>query len=224
MTEEDKENYFASFWRTNLPTRNILIVITIVYLVLMILTLIYNSISDLIDFFTIADWLLALVGQYNARVFTGHVYLIFTSIFVHSNILHFLSNGLFLLIYGLRAEERLLSWQYYVIFFVSGLLGGVLSLFAFDVNTISVGASGGIFGLLGTDLILAYQDEKRSALWIYLGMGGIFLGLSVGINVNILAHAIGLVTGIVFPLIFRKRKSIKKDTKLLDKETLDLSP
>ncbi|MBY9000403.1 MAG: rhomboid family intramembrane serine protease [Candidatus Heimdallarchaeota archaeon] len=204
--EEDKEFTFSSFWKTNLPTRNIFLIILIVYIISTILSIILNPVQDLIGLVTISDQILATIGQYNLRVFEGHVYQLVTSIFVHTNIIHFLSNSLFLFLYGLRAEEKFLSWQYYLIFVLSGLFGGILSLFAFNPFTISAGASGGIFGLLGADLVLAYQEEKKKSLWVYIGMGGIFLILSAGINVNILAHAIGLISGIIFPLIFKKRK------------------
>ena len=206
--EEDKDFTFKSFWRTNLPTRNIFLIILIVYIILSILTIVFNPIYDLISLFTISDGLLATIGQYNLKVYEGHVYQLFTSIFVHTNIIHFLSNSLFLFIYGLRAEEKFFSWQYYLIFILSGLLGSILSLFAFSLATISAGASGGIFGLLGADLVLAYQEEKKNSFWIYIGVGAIFLGFSAGINVNILAHAIGLISGLIIPLIFKKRKII----------------
>ena len=203
---DSQEKYFVSFWKENLPTRNIFIIILIVYIVLTIVSIIRVNVSNLNDVLLIQSDLLALVGQYNLKVYAGHIYMLITSIFVHSGFLHFLSNSLFLFIYGLRAEERFFSWQYYIIFLVSGLMGSLLTL-AFGPYTVSVGASGGIFGLLGADLILAYEENKTRSLWIYLGMGGIFLAISGGINVNILAHAIGLVSGVLLPLfVFKKRK------------------
>ena len=205
MDEEDRKFTFTSFWKTNLPTRNIFLIILVVYIILSVLNIVFNPINNLTDLFTIPTWLLSLIGQDNGRVYTGHVYLIITSVFVHTSILHFLSNSLFLFIYGLRAEERFFSWQYYLIFLGSGILGGIVSL-AIGAHVISAGASGGIFGLLGENLVLAYQEEKKKALWVYLGMGAIFLVFSIGINVNMIAHTIGLITGILFPFIFKKRK------------------
>ena len=204
---ETQQNYFVNFWKENLPTRNIFIVILIVYITLTIISIVRVDVSNLNDVFLIQSELLVLVGQYNLKVYSGHVYMLITSIFVHAGFLHFLSNSLFLFIYGLRAEERFFSWQYYIIFLVSGLMGSLLTL-ALGPFTISVGASGGIFGLLGADLILAYEENRTQALWTYLGMGGIFLAISGGINVNFLAHAIGLVSGVLLPLfVLKKRKS-----------------
>ena len=210
MSDSSQESYFVSFWKENLPTRNIFVIILIVYIVLTIISIIRVDVSKLDDVLLIQPELLALVGQFNLKVYNGHIYMLLTSIFVHAGFLHFLSNSLFLFIYGLRAEERFFPWQYYIIFLVSGLMGSLLSL-AFGPYTISVGASGGIFGLLGADLILAYEENKTRSLWIYLGMGGIFLAISGGINVNFLAHAIGLVSGVILPLfLLKKRKRVLK--------------
>ncbi|MHA1345535.1 MAG: rhomboid family intramembrane serine protease [Candidatus Heimdallarchaeaceae archaeon] len=216
MNEEDQEFTFSSFWKTNLPTRNIFLIILVVYIILSVLSITFSSIDNLTDLFTISEWLLSLVGQDNGRVYAGHVYLIITSIFVHTSILHFLSNSLFLFIYGFRAEERFHSWQYYLIFIVSGMLGGIVTL-ALGENVISAGASGGIFGLLGANLVLAYQEEKKKAFWVYLGIGAIFLVFSAGINVNMIAHTVGLITGILFPFILKKRKP----TVSMDEENLE---
>ena len=213
MAEYSETSTFESFWKTNLPTRNFFIIILAVYLIISIITLATVPITNLIDFFSISSAILERIGQNNELVYQGHIYQLFTSIFVHVNILHFLSNCLFLFIFGLRAEENLLSWHYYFIFVASGLMGGLLTL-SFGSNVISAGASGGIFGLLGTDLILAYEENKRRSLWSHLGAGVIFLAISGGLNVNFLAHAIGLISGILLPLFIlkkRKKSSLSQD-------------
>ncbi len=210
MSQESESSYFESFWKTNLPTRNLFILIAVCYVIIAIISIVRGEINDLIDVFTISDEVLVRVGQFNLLVLNGHVYQLLTSIFVHVDILHFLSNCLFLLIFGLRAEEKLLSWQYYVIFLVSGLMGGLLSLAVFDPLTISAGASGGVFGLLGVDIVLAFEEDKRRSFWSYSGVGVIFLIITGGMNVNFLAHAIGLVTGILLPLFVLKKRKKKE--------------
>ncbi|MHA2308261.1 MAG: rhomboid family intramembrane serine protease [Candidatus Heimdallarchaeaceae archaeon] len=209
MAQESESSYFESFWKTNLPTRNLFILIVVFYIVISIVSIVKGEINGIIDVFTISDEVLIRVGQFNLLVLKGHIYQLLTSIFVHVDILHFLSNCLFLLVFGLRAEERLLSWHYYVIFLISGLMGGLLSL-AFGPNTISAGASGGVFGLLGVTIVLAYEADKRRSLWSYSGIGVIFLIITGGMNVNFLAHAIGLVSGILLPLFVLKKRKAKE--------------
>jgi rhomboid protease GluP len=205
---EDKESFsMSSFWKTNLPTRNILVIILIVHIVLWIITLTMGNIVTFRDAISIAPEILVVVGQYNFLVFQGHIYQLVTSIFVHVDLLHLLSNCLFLLVFGFKVEERLLAWQYYFVFIISGIMGGLLS-FVYGADSISAGASGGIFGLLGAALALMYQHEKTRSFWGYLASGGIFfLIMSFGSpNVNFFAHAIGLVTGAIIPFILKKRR------------------
>ena len=173
-----------------------------------------GGVSGFLDVFTISEDILKLVGQNNDLVMEGHVYQLLTSIFFHSHILHFLSNSLFLLIFGLRVEERLFSWQYYLIFLVSGLIGGLLTLAIFGTGTISVGASGGVFGLLGITIVLAFEEDKRRSIWSYSGVGVIFLAITGGMNVNFLAHAFGLLTGILLPMFILKRRKEKQNENL----------
>ena len=169
VTEQEEEDFtLGSFWKQSIlegSTRNILVIIFVVFLVLWITSLSLYGFADFKEFFSVSGLILQRVGQFNLAVRAGHVYQLITSIFVHFDWLHLLSNCLFLLIFGLRAEEELPPLQSYLIFIVSGLLGGVISLFAYADLTISAGASGGIFGLLGASLTLVYQSKKRKSLW-----------------------------------------------------------
>ena len=212
VTETTDEFSFSSFWKSNLPTRNILIIIVVVHIILWIITMVQASVIDFNAIYSISEDLLKKVGQFNEMVYQGHIYQLFTSIFVHFDWLHLASNCLFLLIFGLKAEDYLYNWQYYLLFIISGLMGGLLTL-SFGAATISAGASGGIFGLLGADVIIIYQEERDKKLWAYIGIGIIFLIITVGIHTNVLAHAIGLVTGFLFPIIFKKRKIVKENNK-----------
>ena len=210
MTEETEPYSFNSFWKTNLPTRNILIIILIVHIILWIITMVQATTIDFDAVYSISQDILKVVGQYNEAVYHGYIYQLFTSIFVHMDWLHLLSNCLFLLIFGLKAEDHLLSWQYYTVFIISGLMGGLLSL-AWGQDAISAGASGGIFGLLGADMTIIYQEEKDKKFWVYLGIGAIFLAITAGPNTNFFAHTIGLVTGFLFPFIFKKRRILVQE-------------
>ena len=207
MTEERDSFSMSSFWKTNLPTRNILVILLIIHITLWIISLATVDIVTFRDAISISQDILIRIGQFNLAVFQGHVYQLLTSIFVHVDLLHLLSNCLFLLVFGLKAEERLISWQYYFVFIISGLMGGILS-FVYGPISISAGASGAIFGLLGANLTLMYQHERTKSIWGYVASGVIFyLIMSFGSpNVNLFAHAIGLITGAIIPLIFKKRR------------------
>jgi membrane associated rhomboid family serine protease len=212
VSDKEQDSFsMSTFWKTNLPTRNILVILLVIHLVLWIISLATVDIVTFRDAISISQVILIRIGQFNLAVFQGHVYQLITSIFVHVDLLHVLSNCLFLLVFGLKAEERLLSWQYYFVFVLSGLMGGILS-FVYGPISISAGASGAIFGLLGADLVLMYQHERTKSFWGYAASGVIFfLIMSFGNpNVNLFAHAIGLVTGAIVPFIFKKRRQPDK--------------
>ena len=59
-------------------------------------------------------------------------------------------------------------------------------------------------------VVLAFEEDKRRSLWSYSGIGVIFLIITGGMNVNFLAHAVGLLTGMLLPLFILKRRKDKQ--------------
>jgi rhomboid protease GluP len=103
-------------------------------------------------------------GQYNAMVlFDGAYYQLFTSMFVHASIVHLAGNLMFLLIFGLRAEEMFSLSEYLGIYFIGGLTGNLLSL-AFGPDFLSVGASGAIFAIFGATIIYDRKTMQQSII------------------------------------------------------------
>ncbi len=139
---------------------------------------------------------LSSIGQYNARVLYDRWYWqLFTSLFVHANILHILGNMLFLLIYGVRAEDLFSSRQYLAIYFASGLAGNLLSLLM-GPDVVSVGASGAIFGIFGASVIYLRRSVGQSIAGALMYVFYLFV-LNIGAGVNLLAHFGGLATGLL---------------------------
>lgn len=138
---------------------------------------------------------LILVGQANYLVLQGYVWQMFTSIFVHVNLIHLLGNMLFLMIFGMGAEVLFGRRQYLIIYFSSGLFGSLLSLFT-GLNTVSAGASGAIFGIFGAVTIYSERLDAQSIL-MALVYSLYFLMLNIGVNVNVYAHAGGLLVGLI---------------------------
>ena len=92
-------------------------------------------------------------GQYNLNVFEGHYWQLISSMFVHADIIHLGLNMLFLLIFGLRTEELFTTEEYFFVYMLSGIAGNIMTLFLMSPYTVSVGASGAIFGMYGAGLI-----------------------------------------------------------------------
>lgn len=134
-------------------------------------------------------------GQDNYAILNGEVWRFMTAIFVHADIVHIFGNMFFLLIFGLRAEEMFDIKEYLLIYFLSGLAGGFLT-FIFSLDSLSVGASGAIFGVLGATLIYARRSIGQSIITALLYAFFLFV-INTGPNVNIYAHLGGLVTGLL---------------------------
>jgi rhomboid protease GluP len=129
-------------------------------------------------------------------VVQGEVWRLFTAMFIHADIVHLFGNMFFLFIFGLRAEEMFDMKEYMLIYFLSGLAGGFLTLMLWPLDTLSVGASGAIFGMVGATIIYARRSIGQSIITALLYAFFLFF-LNLGGNVNYLAHLGGLVVGLL---------------------------
>ena len=92
-------------------------------------------------------------AMYDPAIIEGHEYYrILTSMFLHFGIQHLLNNMVLLGALGWNLELEIGRVRFLIIYFGSGIMGNLLSLF-WDVSrgesVVSAGASGAIFGLMG---------------------------------------------------------------------------
>ncbi len=147
-------------------------------------------------------------GQYNEYVIErGWYWQLFTSMFVHVNLLHLFMNMLFLLIFGVRAEELFSEDEFFAIYFASGLLGNFLTLLM-HLETRSAGASGAIFGMFGACVIYLRKIVGGSIIGALI-FSFYFLLLSYSSpKINLFAHFGGLVAGLVIGYMLAKSRKI----------------
>ncbi|HZG42619.1 MAG TPA: rhomboid family intramembrane serine protease [Longimicrobium sp.] len=70
-----------------------------------------------------------------------------TYMFLHGDLMHLLFNMLGLFFFGPRVEDRILSRQFAILYFLSGISGALLSVI-FSPGSPIIGASGGVFGVM----------------------------------------------------------------------------
>ncbi|MCW4031256.1 MAG: rhomboid family intramembrane serine protease [Candidatus Bathyarchaeota archaeon] len=174
-------------WSTLTPTTFLVTVNILIY--------IYTSVASG-NFIETSPSVLFQLGQYNINVLNGDYWQLLTSIFVHVDISHIALNMLFLIIFGLRAEELFTTEEYFSVYMVSGLSGNLLTLCLMAPNTISAGASGAIFGLYGAGIIYMRKTFGQSIIGALL-YAFLLLMLSTGSGVNIVAHFGGLASGLI---------------------------
>jgi rhomboid protease GluP len=142
-----------------------------------------------------SDAVLSQYGQNNLLVMNGWYWQLFTSMFVHVSIEHIFGNMLFLLIFGLRAEDAFNPTEYVSIYVLSGLTGNLLTLL-YGPYMVSAGASGAIFGIFGATLIYMRRAYHQSIMTALL-FAFFFLIINIGVEVNVLAHLGGLLFGLL---------------------------
>jgi rhomboid protease GluP len=168
---------------------------TIFLVAVNVIVYIYTSVASANFIQTSTDTLVQL-GQFNINVLNGQYWQLLTSIFVHVDIMHIGLNMLFLIIFGLRAEELFTTEEYFTAYMLSGLSGSLLTLFLMSPYTLSAGASGAIFGMYGASLIYMRKTFGQSILGALM-YAFLLLMLSTGAGVNIVAHFGGLATGLI---------------------------
>src|SRR5437588_8351107 len=111
----------------------------------------------------------------------GEFWRIATYSFLHFNWLHLLLNVGLLFWIGRIVEEQVGTAQGALIYFVSVLCSAAIILLVHNWHPkegATVGASGGVFGLLGTALIISYCQKAnaclRMCLWVVLLAGFAF--------------------------------------------------
>ena len=147
------------------------------------------------------NYTLLLLGANNSTlVKSGEIYRLLTCMFLHIGIIHLVCNMYSLYIIGREVESLFGKVKYILIYLISGICGSILSI-CFHPNTISAGASGAIFGLLGCLLYFGYYYRtyigakiKSSVLPV------IIINLVIGFTtsgIDNAAHIGGLIGGIL---------------------------
>ncbi|GAB6988635.1 rhomboid family intramembrane serine protease [Paenibacillus pini] len=182
------------------PITSILFVVNIV---MFLVTLFNGGINNL----TLAKY----GGLINAEPYSEELWRYVSSIFLHGSLMHLVFNNFALVVFAPPLERMLGSWKYLILYILSGILGNVMSTVGYNMQdklTLSIGASGAIYGVYGAFLYIALlkkdwmDDASRKTLYGLLVFNIIFSVSSPGINW--LAHAGGLIGGfIIFAVMIR---------------------
>ena len=139
--------------------------------------------------------------------FTSQPWTIVSAMFVHDGIYHILFNMIALYFYGMYVLTLVGEARFFLVYFIGGLIGNALFLLLAGPYSVAVGASGAIFALGGTLVMLAprlkviiFPVPIPMDLWIAIIL---FALISLSPGVAWQAHAGGLVTGLAAGYIFK---------------------
>lgn len=146
----------------------------------------------------------------------GYVFRLVTPIFLHAGIVHLMSNLFFQMHFGFSFELRWTTKRFIAIYFLTGIGASLLSCMVAGFGSggsVSVGASGALFGLLGCNisyLIMNWSDIPNQKCEMVLMVMVILMNFlfsfgsasvssttgDVPPNIDNMAHLGGLITGI----------------------------
>ncbi|MDP4269241.1 MAG: rhomboid family intramembrane serine protease [Bacteroidota bacterium] len=169
------------------------------------------------------DDLVTWGANYGPYVADGEAWRILTCMFLHGGVMHLLMNMYSLFFVGILLEPFVGKWKYLSIYIGTGIISGIASVWWHDA-TVSVGASGAIFGLYGLFLslmllnVLPKQFSKAflSSILIFVGFN-LFMGLAGGIDNA--AHIGGLLSGALvglFIYVFSENSESEEEAEVLE--------
>lgn len=199
--EKEKSNDFKVRYKECFVTY-ILICVNILIFIITVFSSknIYN-----IDSYTLINF----GAKVNVLINNGQPWRLITCAFLHGGLAHIAFNMYALKIIGSEVEYVYGKIKYLSIYLISALGGSIFS-YLFNANSISVGASGAIFGLLGAMIIFGIRNKNKIGKAYILNLFkvlliNIFIGVTIS-NIDNGAHMGGLIFGGISASLINNKK------------------
>lgn len=161
------------------------------------------------------EFLLEHGALYGPAVREGEWYRLITHMFLHGDIWHLGNNVLILFCLGNALEHYVGKIPFLVIYFFSGILAGLGSVVYNTDNTVSVGASGAVFGVVGAMVWLVLRSRgrlegftgPRMALFVLMS---IYAGF-VDRGIDNAAHVTGLIAGFFLAVLVCRKRAVETE-------------
>jgi len=155
---EERKSEYKKAWKS------FCFFISLIDFIMLIVTIIYNKGFEPFasnPFLGPSSQTLLIFGaKYVPLIKSGEVYRFFTPIILHAGLLHLFMNLFVQLRYGLYLERLWGTLKFVIIYIISGFGSSLLSCLL-NSDSISVGASGALSGLLGAHLINIIINWKK---------------------------------------------------------------
>lgn len=129
-----------------------------------------------------------------------------TAGFIHSSFLHVGLNMYSLYIFGSALEPALGKLRFATVYFLAILGGSVGVLLLDSPDSMVLGASGGIFGLMGAYFVVLRSLGENSSQMMGLIAINLVMGFLPGLSISWQAHVGGLVVGGLVAFIYSKTR------------------
>lgn len=188
-------------------TMSIIVINIVMYIVTVYLSYVYPN-ESIYSSYTNA--LILLGAKVNELISAGEYYRLISSMFLHGGILHLAVNMYSLYAMGPIVEKLYGKTKYIILYFTAGICSSIFS-YIFSTS-ISIGASGAIFGLLGAVLVFAIKSKgKTGSAFIKNILSVIFVNIFIGMtlpNIDNFGHIGGLLGGILISFLVTLRTEV----------------
>jgi len=170
--------------------------------IFLILTIYKGGLKDPFNLYN----LYKLGGLVPAVVIQGEYERLVLAMFLHGSVMHFIFNIFFgILILGAGLEKLIGSVRFFLVYMLSGLTSSIFVLLFSERNTLTIGASGAIYGVMGVLLYIVLKRqhmmsiEDRNYIRSLLIINIIFTFSSGFISIS--GHLGGLVGGFILGML-----------------------
>lgn len=207
-TESAKGISYLKAWERKFPVITLLLVIINVAVFFVLESI--GSTNDVV-------FMLNHGAAYHQNIYNEHEYYrLFTCMFLHFGFGHLFNNMLALWLLGSEVERFLGKIRFTIIYIFSGLVGSILSSvysYIVNANTVSAGASGAVYGLIGALVVKMVEDRKRSRSSFGKILAVLIILMMVGRpaeGIDTIAHIGGFAAGMISGILCYKTARIKE--------------
>lgn len=173
------------------PVTSILLIITTIIFILMFASygFQYKGLEALYQF--------GAVHGSTIQADPGQFWRVFSAIFIHIGLEHFVVNMLTLYFLGRQIEAIFGSWKFLLLYLMSGVMGNVFVI-CFSPDTLAAGASTSLFGLFSAVIVLRYTTRNYYIQQLgqsYMSLLAVNLIMSFLPGISLAGHLGGLVGG-----------------------------
>ena len=173
------------------PVTSILLIITTIIFILMFASygFQYEGLEALYQF--------GAVHGYTIQADPGQFWRVFSAMFIHIGLEHFVVNMLTLYFLGRQIEAIFGSWKFLLLYLMSGVMGNVFVI-CFSPDTLAAGASTSLFGLFSAVIVLRYTTRNYYIQQLgqsYMSLLTVNLIMSFLPGISLAGHLGGLVGG-----------------------------
>lgn len=147
----------------------------------------------------------------NSTFYNFEIWRLITSIFLHGSIEHLFYNLVALMFFGFVLEKLIGGKRFLLVFFSSGIIANIISVYFYPS---SLGASGAIMGIIGCLTVIRpfmmvwtiapLPMFVAAIVYVVIDLFGVFYPIGVG---NI-AHLSGIFIGLLIGFVIRIRSNM----------------